>query len=211
MKKTILLTSISFVLILFFGLGIFLDITEPPKKVDIIVCLGGNDKHRIPMAISLLKNGYSKDNKILYLGTKKGLLSRNKEIPNLDNFIFSGNVKNTKEEIDFIEGLLFRIHFKSIIFVTEPMNSRRIDFFIQNFNKYLKKDVQYTFVSTNINWWNKYLYFTNTKSLVYSFLELSKITYNYIKYTYLEDETLIKRFDKKASDIKRYISKNYKY
>lgn len=196
---------------LFLSLGFFLDITSKPVKVDIIVCLGGNDKHRLPTSISLLKEGYSNYNQILYLGTESRLSSRKKDIKNFGSFIFSKSFKNTKEEVDYLESLLFKINYKSMLIVTEPMHSRRVDILIKSFTSKLKKDVKYTFISTKQDWWNKYLFFTDIKSIIHSVLEFTKIIHNYIKYEFIKDSNYIDNIDSLASEIKQYVSKTFKY
>lgn len=209
--KKILLFTIFILFISFLNLGRYLDITEEPKQADIIICLGGNDKKRVTKSLYLLKKGFSLKNKILYMGTQKALLSENSEINSLESFIFSKSFKNTYEEVRYLESILLTQKYNSVLIVSDPMHSKRIDFLIKNFTNNLKENIQYSMISTNLEWWNKNYFFLNIKSIVHSFLELNKIIYNYIKYSFLKDKHLIKKFDTKASEIKRYISKNYPY
>ena len=56
------LLIIVFFLYLFINLGKILDITTPPTKTDLIVCLGGGiSKNRSEKTIELYKNGFLKN------------------------------------------------------------------------------------------------------------------------------------------------------
>ena len=122
----------------FFSLGIFLDITKPPKKADVIVCLGGSDVSRTIKSIELLKNGYSFTNKLIYSGDKKHFFKIMKDLPkqqrmsDISNIQCVTDLKNTMGEISYIEKIVKFKHYSSILIVTSPWHSRRVDFMIHS-------------------------------------------------------------------------------
>ena len=194
----------------FLYLGIFLDVTQKPKKSDIIFCLGGSNIGRIITSIKLLENNYSTKNELIYIGKKTKKLLRLKKQKNIDinkfNIIYEKSPKNTMEEMIFLEKYMMSKHYQSVLIVTDPFHSRRVDFLIKQFAKKLKG--KYIIVSSNPPWWNKYYYFLNLKALGLSLCEIVKIVYNYIKYTFLQDTESIDILDNYSKKINIYIRKN---
>jgi len=192
-------------LLFFINLGNFVDITKEAKKVNLIVCLGGNNQDRIPKSLELLNRKFSENKQILYMGTKTKFLEKYKE-----SITFTKSFSNTMDEIKYLDKTINTKIDKSIIIVTDPTHSRRVDFLIQNFSLNLKK-LDYIIVSTEAKWWNKYFYFIGAKSFVHTILEINKIVYNYVKYKFLEESSIVKKLDSYASIIKIEVSKRFKY
>jgi len=211
----VLFKVISFIsIVIFLNLGIFLDITQVPKESDIIISLGGSDISRIYTSLNLLENHYSTQNKIIYFGTKNQLFWKirnnrtlEKEVQNTIHLIENiGNMTNTMDELNYIDTVVKDNNYSSIIIVTSPPHSKRVHFMIENFTKHLKD--KYIIVSSNPKWWNRYYYFLNVKALLYSLLEVNKIIYNYIKYSFLKDTFISQKLDSSARKVKKIISNN---
>ena len=201
----------------FLSLGLFLDITVPPKKSDIIISLGSNDLTRIAKSLDLLEKSYATQNKIYYFGRenelawhirkdeafKKAVKKHHK------NIVFIHDIGNTMQEVIYIKNLLDQYNYQSVIIVTSPTHSRRVDLLIQHLNQKLGSHYAYIIVSSQPQWWNKYTYFMNLKALGLSLLETNKLIFNFFKYTFLEDSTLIESLNTLSDKIKTYLYKNY--
>lgn len=178
----------------FFNLGIFLDITKKPVKSDVIICLGGKGIDRIITSINLFKNNYSKFNKLYYIGKRDQLLWHVKNMSelkniielNYENIIYVDDMKNTMDEIIYIEKNIMIDTSSSILIVTDPPHSRRIDFMMKQFTELFNSKKTYTIVSSSPNWWDKNLYFLNFDAVLFSISEVVKIFYNYIKYSFIK-------------------------
>jgi len=174
----------------FFFFGVFLDVTQQPKKSDIIFCLGGEGNSRVFKSVELLKNNFSKKNKLYMSGKKKNILyniRKKKDIVQFilnHNVIFVENLKNTMAEIMYLDALMLKNNYSSVLIVTDPPHTRRVDLMIKEFTRNLHDN--YTIVGSNAQWWNKNLYFTNFKSIKFVCSELIKIVYNSVKYSLFE-------------------------
>jgi len=172
--------------ICFLFLGVFLDVTQQPKKADIIFCFGGKGTSRILESLKLLNDGFSKKNKLYYSAKKEYLLYKIKDKKNKiefikhSNIVFIENLKNTMEEVKYLDDLVNQQKLASVLIVSDPPHSRRIKLLIQEFSNNLER--KYIIVSSNTVWWNKYFYFTNWDAFQFAILELIKIIYNNIKY-----------------------------
>ena len=88
-------------------------------------------------------------------------------------------MKNTMDEINFIDNNIANI-YNSVIIVTDPPHSRRVDLMIRLFSKNLKHN--YIIVSSQAKWWNDQFYFLNFQALLFSMKEFIKIPFNIVKY-----------------------------
>lgn len=179
-----IILALFFFTVLFCNLGTILDITQKPIKSDIIFCLGGN-KDRTIRSLKLLEESYSKYKKLYFVGNEKLLKSHIKGTSrdiNLttENIIYVAKMKNTMDEIIYIDNIVEKNKYESILIVTDPPHSRRVDFMIQKFSKYI--NYKYIIVSSEATWWNRKYYFLNTEALLFSIKEVIKIPYNYFKY-----------------------------
>ncbi len=187
--KLVLLFSIA--LIAFLNLGNFLDVTAEPVKSDVIFCLGGLGTDRVSTAIDLLENGYSSYNKLYYSGNKNSLINNVKDL----NITYISYLGNTMGEILYIDNLVEKEKYSSVIIITDPPHSRRVSFMINQFSKNLKG--KYIVVSSNPKWWHSEFYFLNYKAVIFSIKEIGKLFYNYLKYTlkFIFDPKFVKRFN----------------
>jgi len=186
-----LLLSFTVFLIIFLNIGNFLDVTVKPTQSDAIFCLGGIGTDRINTSLDLLENNYSTYNQ-LYYSTTYGLRNSREDV----NATYILYLKNTMAEILYIDNLVKKEKYNSIIIVTDPPHSRRVSFMMQQFTKNLEG--KYIIASSHPKWWDTEFYFTNTHALVFSIKELIKILYNYFKYTYksIFDPHYIEKFEK---------------
>lgn len=177
--------AIIFLVTIFINIGKFLDVTKKAEKSDVIISLGSN-ADRTAVGVNLLKSSYSSYDKLYFVGIKRIFNSHMKE-KNIDvsmvsdNIIYVNHMKNTMDEINYIDKNIATIYDK-IIIVTDPPHSRRVDFMIKQFSKNLKN--KYIIVSSNPIWWEDKYYFLNQKAIVFSMKELGKLFYNYFKYTF---------------------------
>jgi uncharacterized SAM-binding protein YcdF (DUF218 family) len=187
MKKEILLI-VSF--ILFLNLGNILDLTNTPKKSDIIVVLGGGKDARIKKGLDLYERNFSCTNKIIFTGN--GLNYENKKfkiyLKNLNinetNIISISNVTNTVEELEKIKKYLLEKKFTSVLFVTHPTHTLRIKILADLLENYQKDNIKISFASADhTKVWSSQYYFLEIESIKLVFLEYLKIIYNLIKYS----------------------------
>ena len=114
-----LVLSFSFILLILFflNLGNFLDISQEPRKTELIVCLGGGEKNlRIEKSISIYQNG----NLLLITGgteftiknpMKDDRISYLAKYPNI-KFEYNPSLKNTADELIFIKEIIVTIVHK---------------------------------------------------------------------------------------------------
>lgn len=203
MKKYILILTIFFII---FNLGNYLDITENPKKSDLIIVLGGDGDARIIKGLELYVNGYSKSNKIIITGTdvpnsvdswkysKVNFLLENNISRNNIVHITSENISNTMEELIEIKKYLLVNKIKDVIIISHPSHSKRIKILANYIANYKDSGINISFVSAynTKKWnkkgsyktiiWNKRYYFLNLNSIELVIYETMKIFYNLIKY-----------------------------
>lgn len=191
-KRLLLIVSLIFLLGISSKLGTFLDITHSPKQADIIVCLGGGWVERLDKTIQLYKLGFSKENKIILTGTLIGKLSENDlhgfyKIPYLkkkgikeNEIIYAEETYNTYHEVQFVKNYMIKHDYKSVIFVSDPVYSRRIAY-LASLMKYKDVNLSYTLIGSDVYWWRKTDFYMNKIALQESIKEVSKILYYFIK------------------------------
>lgn len=179
-----------FLIIFFFNLGIILDRSNKLQKKDAIFSLVNERSDRLIKSVNLYSQNYSTKS-LIYFCTKIDVLkdffkTRQELIPfkqyfNEINLMQFPIPLNTFEEILNIEKEMTNKNIRSAIIVTDPPHTLRVKIFIELFTTRLKED--YIIVSSEPEWWNKHLYFTNWYAFKFSLSELLKIPYNIIKYT----------------------------
>lgn len=194
-KRIILITLV----VLIFGyivgtFGKFFDISQSPRSADIIVSLGGDKGSRIKKTMELYENHLSKTGKIILTGvddfdpemrsyeldwratylTEKGI--------ERDNLVFNSKAENTLEEIFFIKKYMIEHSLHSVMFITDPPHSRRIDFFASKIANYQDVNLSYIIVATQNEWWDRDRYYTNPEAIIFVINESVKLTYYYIQY-----------------------------
>ncbi|MCF6330770.1 MAG: YdcF family protein [Sulfurimonas sp.] len=214
MVKKISYLSILFIItfsIAFINLGKFFDITEPPKKTDIIVCLGGGASERIKKTLELYLKGYSKSKKIILTGStslnkkenKITFLTRN-GVPR-ENIIFLKDTSNTMKEVLILKNYLLQNNMKSVMFVTDPPHSRRIVFLANTIAKYKYYELSCLVVGSEVAWWNKDNYYENNKAVRFVISEMLKLPFNYIAYGILKPLGLYDLIREHAGDFIYFI------
>jgi len=195
MKKNLFILILTFL----FGLniGTYLDISNTSKQSDIIVVLGGGKDVRTKEGLKLYHNQYSLSGKIIITGNnlydgvspsfykfefleKHGI--KGLDIIHIDNTI----VTNTMEELFEVKKYLLQNNLKSVLFVSHPTHSRRIQILANVVADYDKSNIEMSFASADhTKVWNKDLYYFEFESIKLVFLETIKIFYNLAKYTLL--------------------------
>lgn len=181
--------------IIFFNLGRFVDITQPPVKSDIIVSLGGDESGcRIAKALSLYKEGFSTSGKFIYtdvdyinssfspINSRIDYLETNgiprQKIIHIDETM----IYNTMEEVFFIKQYMQKHHYKTVTFVSHPQHSRRIDFMARHIADYGKAGLELRIVSCNPYWWDREHYYNTEVGYKVAIYETIKLFYNAFKY-----------------------------
>lgn len=213
--KKLLYFSVFFIFILIFlflNLGRFLDVTEPPSKTDLLVCLGGN-KNRIIKVLELYKGKYLNTDKIILTGYENpksyNINSNeiidlrlkkinNKEYENID-FVYNNTLKSTAEEIFFVKKYMKENNLKKVIFVTEFPHSRRVKLLFNILDANI--NLEASIVSNDYKIWNADQYYKNKYTLSYSLIEAIKILHNIVFYKIFYNSIFFK-------DIKEFIDKN---
>jgi hypothetical protein len=180
---------IGIVLVIFFNLGRWLDITQKPEKMDIIICLGGGDWHRYSKAVALYKKGYARKGLLLLTGEdvtpqmrKSGLpdgriSDLKKHYPNI-LFSYHPELSSSRDEICFISTFMANRGYNTALVVTDPPHSRRLSILKKVLSSGYEKGVKLSFVSSGVKWWNSETYYTNKTARIYAWTEAVKIPYN---------------------------------
>ncbi len=180
------------------NLGKFLDITDAPKKADIIVCLGGGYSERLEKSLQLYKLGYSKANKIIFTGPLMGRQSK-EDLDEFDkmkyfkehgvpekNIVYAKNTRNTMQEVVFVKNYMLKHHYRSVIFVSEPPHSRRIIYLAKFVNNYDDADLSCIVVGSDVKWWDRNRYYKDREARRSVIIGMSKLVHNFIAYGVLE-------------------------
>ena len=210
MKILFFFTILITFLIFSFNLGKILDITTPPTKTDLLVCLGGGiSKNRAEKTAELYKNSFLKTNYIIFTGTSSLNKNITKSFDENIDLITNAKVKNTMEEILYIKEFIKEKNLKSVTFITEAPHSRRIQIFWENFGDKLD-DVSFSVVASQFDDWDSNTYYKNENSLKYAFSETTKLIYNIFLYGVLEKfgfkEEFESNYKKELREMKKEIS-----
>jgi len=206
---------ITIVIILILNLGKFLDITSKPQKADIIVYLGGGLNERIEKTVALYKEGYSQTNKIIFTGTKwyryTQLYGKFNAVSDKKDFLIKHGIdleniiyykaSNTMQEVKIIKKYLIEHHLDSVIFVTDPPHSRRVEMLANTICKFDDEGIKIYIVGSDVSWWNKDKYYLSRNGLLFASLEIIKIPYNYMIYNILERYEILEYFKECFGDI----------
>jgi len=215
---TILLFGIFIILLM--NLGRFFDITEEPKKADIIVYLGGGGPERIKKALELYKKGYSKTDKLIFTGSPSLYIDKKKKIGAYKKIYFTEHgipehnlvhiksTHNTMKEVLFVKNYMLQYDLKSVMFVSDPPHSRRIMFLANLVADYSGDHLSCFVVGSNAIWWSKEYYFLNRKGIVFVLTESIKSGYNFIAYVLLEKLGLLEVIKKYFGSIIHSLKKS---
>jgi uncharacterized SAM-binding protein YcdF (DUF218 family) len=212
MKSLFLLFLFSF--FLFLNMGKILDITIPPSKTDLIVCLGGgNHLKRTEKAIELYEKNYLQKDSIIFTGVKSLNQNIYKSIDRKTNIIIVDSVKNTMEEVLYIKDYIRKNHLSSVIFITEAPHSRRIKIFWDIFGDDLT-DVKFSVVASELKTWDSQSYYKNDFAKEYAYSEVVKLIYNLFVYGILDNiglkEVFENNFEDEIKERKREILETFK-
>lgn len=176
MKKIVLLLLLS--LFVFLNLGKWIDVTTKPVKSDVIVCLGGGTLERVKKSISLIKEGYAKQNNFLMIGESwYNLPYIKKNYPDLSIQI-EESPQNTEEEMKFIREYTKEHRYKSVLIVTDAPHSARVSLLMSIISVEYKENVNYRVVESGVKWWNKDTYYKNTRARSFVWYESIRIFYH---------------------------------
>ena len=157
----------------FSKIDISIDSTTEPKKVELLVCLGGGDyKSRVEKTLELQKEGYLESDTIIFTG--------NLEIQNIDdiNIHQTKGLKNTYEEVLYVKEYMKKHNLKSATFISEAPHSSRILLFSDIFGE---GDFEFNVVASEFNSDSKRYYeFSHMRAYTYS--EVLKTFYNIFLY-----------------------------
>lgn len=222
--KYLFLTVLIFVCLGFFiilNLGKFLDISEEPKKSDIIVSLGGGDLDRIKKSIDLYNKDFSTKKILILTGINDNINDpRIKYIKTINtseiNIIEIFDTKNTYEEMVFIKTFLIEKNYTSAIIVSDAPHSRRINYLLNTIKVKNSSNLEFNIVSSSAKWWNKETYYKNIRAKVFASSELIKLLFSYVRYGVLAEIGMLDKFDETIQPIddkfKRQMEKSlYKY
>jgi uncharacterized SAM-binding protein YcdF (DUF218 family) len=93
-------------------------------------------------------------------------------------------ISNTMEELFEIKKHIINNKLNSVLFVSHPTHSRRIEILANTFANYKESNIDISFASADYTKsWDKNFYFLHYESTKLVFLEAIKIIYNYIKYS----------------------------
>lgn len=189
LKITIVILGI--LLILYFNLGKFVDISATPIKSDIIVSLGGDEGCRIRKSVQLYQDGFSKSHKLIYTGNdainKKFSQSGSRydyfKLHGVTNIIHINGAVNTMEELFYIKKYMLKNNYHSVLIVSHPFHSRRIIALANYIANYEKDGLHINVVSCNPKNWDKLHYYQNKREIISAISETVKLVYNMIKYS----------------------------
>lgn len=217
---TLLFVTI-FLVIAFFNLGHFLDVTKEPIKSDVIVCLGGGSGERIKKSLELYKKGYS-TSKLLILTAdnrtkkEKDLNMDDKRISYIKEQNFSDiniahekdNIKSTRDEMLFIKNYMLENNYSSVIIVSDIPHSRRIKSLLSILNVKNDGKLSFNLVGSDLDWWDNDTYYKNKKGQVFAMYESLKLIHTYIAYGFLEKIGLLPIIQETFEPLFSYIKKD---
>lgn len=193
-----------FIFYLFLKLGVFLDITTNPRKVDLLVNLGGGDyKSRIRKTIEIYKKGYIATNTIIFSGKVEF-----KEVDKDNILIVKRNLINTYEEISFVIDYMKKNKLKSATFVSEAPHSKRI---ILLTNLIKNDNLEFNVVASDFKEWDSLEYYKNSISIKYAFVELIKIINNLFIYIIIDKLGLKDSYQKYFKKMTLFLNKQISY
>jgi hypothetical protein len=183
----------SFLIYGIFSLGSFMDAGQAPKKSDIIVSLGGDDGQRLRKAVELYTQGYSASALFIHTGQNRYTDERKKRAEalllaeNIQNsalvHIKIETARNTVTELLLIRDFMLKHGYKSVLFVSTPMHTRRIRILADQIAKYTDNGLEYT-LTPSYEWKSTSAYLFSKEKREYVFLETLKLGYNLVKYNY---------------------------
>lgn len=173
------------------NLGNFLDISEAPKKSDIIVSLGGGDLDRVKKSLELYNKNFSTKNILILTGNNENINDpRIKYIKSNNtseiNIIEIFDTKNTYEEMIFIKTFLIEKNYTSAIIVSDAPHSKRIKYLLDTIKTKNSSNLEFNIVSSSGQWWNKELYYKNIRARIFATLESIKLLFSYFRYGLIE-------------------------
>lgn len=192
--KYLFLAILMFVLLAIFvilNLGNLLDVSEAPKKSDVIVSLGGGDLNRIKKSLELYEKDFSKKDILILTGNHKNINNpRTKYIETNNsskiNIIETFDTKNTYEEMVFIKTFLMENNYTSALIVSDAPHSKRITYLLNTIKIENSTNLEFNIVSSSDKWWNKEFYYKNARARIFAITEAIKLIFSYFRYGIIE-------------------------
>ena len=174
MKKTLfsLIFLLALLCYLILNLGRWLDVTEPPVRSDIVVCLGGGTIDRVKQSVSLIKEGYAR--KLLLLGESwynQPYIRRH--YPHLPLTI-DESPHSTAEEILLLKHYMKTHRYHSALIVTDPPHTRRAKILTGLYPLHGDRQCSFHFIGSGVGWWHTETYYLNTRARLFAWHESIK-------------------------------------
>ncbi len=216
-KWILIIITIIFIL----NVGNFLDVTDNPRNVDIIVSLGGGTQKRLEKSVELFQLGYSKTGKLIYTGpTSYRTKRKNYTVLKKKDFFNKHGISNehlvhikagnTYREVRHVGEYMLRNHLHSVLFVTDPPHSRRVKFLANSICDYDENNLSVYVAGTDPEWWDKNRFFLHKNAIIFVTSELLKFPYNYLAFGILKKYGLYdfvkENFGKTIHKIKDHIN-----
>lgn len=205
------------------NLGNFLDISETPRKSDLIVSLGGGDLDRVKKSLELYNRNFSTKNILILTGSNEKINDpRIKYIKTNNtskiNIIETFDTKNTYEEVLFIKTFLIQKNYTSAIIVSDAPHSRRINYLLNTIKIKNSTNLEFNIVSSSGEWWNKESYYKNIRARIFAISEGIKLSFSYIRYGIVEkigmtdtlNEIMPPSDEQFKSEMNKYLYKYFK-
>lgn len=169
-------------IVLFFNVGNYIDVTEKPVKSDLIACMGGGDIERAQKSVWLHKQGYSKKNMLIMTGNTDDYIAYIKKYASNLKLVQNRKIKNTADEVLFIKKYMLKHDYKTVIIISDPPHTRRIRILTKLISIEGDEKFSYVFVDDDVSWWDRNKYYQNKIAFRFALGEVLKIPYTYFYY-----------------------------
>lgn len=189
-KRIVTLTGILLIMLTIFLIaGRILVISQPLKKADVIIVLGGGTWERTVYASKLYKGNFSEYVILTNGGSRNHPSTRESEIE-IKSLVKSGTPKeviipelkalSTYENAKYTKELLKEYNFSSAIIVTSSYHTRRAQYI---FNKvYKESGIRLSYYAAPVEDFNPQLWWLSVNGWKYTLSEYTKLVWYIYKY-----------------------------
>lgn len=157
--------------------GRFVDVTQTPRKSDIIVCLGGGTTARVDKSMQLLAAGYASRKTVLVMGESWYNHPYIQKYYSDVNIVIDEHPKDTVQELLAVKKYMLENALDSAVIVTDPPHSGRVRLLLSLLEDESDRGLRFTVVGSNVAWWDKAHYYRNAKARKVVLHELGGIAY----------------------------------